>query len=325
MEELKERLLDELPSIEEALEKATTSLPKSVQPIATHIFDAGGKRLRPFLTVLVARLLGYTHDDIYDIAVSMEMLHAATLLHDDVLDDAESRRGSPAAHTVFDTTSTILAGDALLAAANLLVAEYGDVRLCRCFSQATMQTAAGEILEIAHLRRLDQPENTYEEVVLGKTAWLLRASCIMGALRAGATEAEIAAVGTYGEELGMAFQMVDDALDFAPEEVTGKPSGGDLCEGKLTPPIRLYRESLRAEDKEKFDTAFSAGTFSAAEAARIGEEICRLGFDAQTRQKAGEALQRAKQALDTLPSQYLGKVERDLLLQMADYVQKRQK
>ncbi len=325
MQDLKERFIDELPAIESALEKATGFLPKPVRPIATHIFDAGGKRLRPFLTVLVARLFGYTKEDIYDLACTMEMLHAATLLHDDVLDDAHARRGCPAAHTVFDTTSTILAGDALLAAANLLVAEYNDVRLCRCFSEATMQTASGEILEIDNLCNLEQSEDMYDAIVLGKTAWLLRASCVMGALRAGASEAEIAAVAAFGQELGMAFQMVDDALDFAPEAETGKPTGGDLCEGKLTPPIRLYRESLHGEAREKFDAAFTAGSFSADEAARIGKEICHRGFDTQTRQKAGEALQRAKQALDILPSHVLGRAERNLLLEMADYVQKRQK
>ncbi len=325
MQDLKERLLEEFPLMEEALERATLFLPAPTKPMAEHIFSAGGKRLRPFLTVLTARLFGYDKADIYDLAVSMEMLHAATLLHDDVLDNADSRRGMPAAHTVFDTTSTILAGDAILSAANLLVAGFDDVRLCRCFSEATMHTASGEILEIEYLRRLDQDEQVYDAIVLGKTAWLLRASCVMGALRAGATQADVAAMATYGQELGMAFQMVDDALDFAPEELTGKPTGGDLCEGKLTPPIRLYRESLQGQAKAEFDAAFMAGSISAAEAARMGEEICRLGFDAQTRQKAGEALQRAKGALDTLQGLAPGRQERDLLLQMADYVQKRQK
>ncbi len=325
MQHLKERLGEEFPHVEEALQRAITLVPAPARPMAEHIFSAGGKRLRPFLMVLTARLFGYTSADIYDLAVSMEMLHAATLLHDDVLDNASFRRGVPAAHTLFTTTSTILAGDAILSAANLLVASYDDIRLCRCFSEATMQTAAGEILEIEYLRRLDQDDQVYEAIVLGKTAWLLRASCVMGALRAGAHEKEVAAMATYGQELGMAFQMVDDALDFAPEELTGKPSGGDLCEGKLTPPIRLYRESLQDGAREVFDAAFTAGKISADEAARIGADICRRGFDTQTRQKAGEALQRAKRALDSLPGYTFGKVERNLLLEMADYVQKRQK
>ena len=114
---LKARLALELPPINAALERAAQGLPEPVRPVAQHIFEAGGKRLRPLLTVLTARLLGYEHADIYDLAVTMEMLHAATLLHDDVLDNAASRRGKPAAHTIFEVTPTILAGDALLAEA----------------------------------------------------------------------------------------------------------------------------------------------------------------------------------------------------------------
>ncbi len=324
MQELKERLIEELPLIEEALERAVTLVPAPAKPVVEHIFAAGGKRLRPFLTVLSARLLGYASDDIYDLAISMEMLHAASLLHDDVLDNAATRRGEPAAHTLFNPTSTILAGDALLATANLLVSGFNDVQLCRCFSEATMQTVAGEILEIEYLRRLDQDDSIYEAIVLGKTAWLLRASCALGALRAQCTAAEVQALAIYGQELGLAFQMVDDALDFAPEEETGKPSGGDLCEGKLTPPIRLYRESLQSRAQEAFDRAFTSGAFSAEEAANIGAEICRQGFDSQTRQKAGEALQRARNSLALLPAVTQGRAEYALLLDMADYVQKRQ-
>ena len=152
---LKARLALELPPVNAALERAAHGLPEPVRPVALHIFEAGGKRLRPLLVVLTARLLGYERADIYDLAVTMEMLHAATLLHDDVLDNAASRRGKPAAHTIFDVTPTILAGDALLAQANALVAGFGDPRLSLCFSEATSRTAAGEILEIAAQRRVD--------------------------------------------------------------------------------------------------------------------------------------------------------------------------
>ena len=184
---LKARLALELPPVNAALERAAHGLPEPVRPVALHIFEAGGKRLRPLLVVLTARLLGYERADIYDLAVTMEMLHAATLLHDDVLDNAASRRGKPAAHTIFDVTPTILAGDALLAQANALVAGFGDPRLSLCFSEATSRTAAGEILEIAAQRRVDTSAEEYAEIVRGKTAWLIRASCQLGALRAGGT------------------------------------------------------------------------------------------------------------------------------------------
>ena len=162
---LKARLALELPPINKALSRAAEGLPHPVRPIARHIFEAGGKRLRPLLTILMARLLGYDKKDIYDLAVTMEMLHAATLLHDDVLDNADTRRGKPAAHTIFNATSTILAGDAMLAHANALVAQCGDPRLCLCFSEATSRTAAGEILEIAAQHQVETSAEEYEDVL----------------------------------------------------------------------------------------------------------------------------------------------------------------
>ena len=321
MIQLKARLALELPGINRALNKAVDTLPEPVRPVARHIFDAGGKRLRPLLTVLMARLLGHEAKNIQDLAITLEMLHAATLLHDDVLDNAVSRRGKPAAHTLFDVSSVILAGDALLAGANALVANYGDTRLTRCFSEATSRTAAGEILEIAAQRRVDSSSVDYEDMVRGKTAWLIRAACEMGALAAGANDAAVAAAAAYGENLGMAFQMVDDALDFAPESVTGKPTGGDVREGKLTPPLRLYRDSLSTAERSAFDAAFCAGLMTEADAASIAESIRQAGHDDAVRRQADEFLDAARQALETLPD----RPERELMRQMADYVRDRKK
>ncbi len=321
MIQLKARLALELPGINRALNKAVDTLPEPVRPVARHIFDAGGKRLRPLLTVLTARLLGHEAKSIQDLAITLEMLHAATLLHDDVLDNAVSRRGKPAAHTLFDVSSVILAGDALLAGANALVANYGDTRLTRCFSEATSRTAAGEILEIAAQRRVDSNSADYEDMVRGKTAWLIRAACEMGALAAGADDAAVAAAAAYGENLGMAFQMVDDALDFAPESVTGKPTGGDVREGKLTPPLRLYRDSLSTAERSAFDAAFCAGLMTEADAASIAESIRQAGHDDAVRRQADEFLDAARQALETLPD----RPERELMRQMADYVRDRKK
>ena len=310
MIQLKARLALELPAVNRALERATASLPASVRPVAQHIFQAGGKRLRPLLTVLMARLLGCGREDIHDLAVTLEMLH------DDVLDNAVSRRGQPAAHTVYTVGTVILAGDALLAGANALVAGFGDTRLTRCFSEATSRTAAGEILEIEAQGRVDVSAAAYEEIIRGKTAWLIR-----GALAAGVADPLVAAAAAYGENLGMAFQMVDDALDFAPESVTGKPTGGDVREGKLTPPLRLYRESLAEAERAAFDAAFCAGLMTAQDAAAIAARIREAGFDAQVRRQAEGFLDAAREAVHGLPE----RSERRFLLQMADYVRDRKK
>ena len=321
MLKLKACLALELPHINAALRAAANRLPEPVRPLALHVFDAGGKRLRPFLVVLMARLLGYTGKDIYSLAVTLEMLHAATLIHDDVLDNADTRRGKPAVHTLYGPTMSILAGDAMLSTANELVAEHGDLRLVTTFSESISRTAAGEIMEIAAMRTLDQKEQTYRDIVLGKTAWLIRASCVMGALKAGATAEQLQAAAVYGENVGIAFQMVDDALDVAPADIIGKPSGGDIREGKLTPPVRLYRESLSDAERVAFDAAFTAGTFTDADAARIGAAIRQRGFDRITREMAGACLDTARNALHTLPDG----TEKRHLLRMADYVQQREK
>lgn len=316
---LKDRLKAELPAIGAALDAALAQLPASVRPVADHILNAGGKRLRPLLTVLFARLFGYVKNDIYPLAVTLEMLHAATLLHDDVLDEAVSRRGKPSAHLRFGVVPVILAGDALLSHANALVAGYGDCRLSVCFSEATVRTAAGEILELDYQGRTDQGEDVYTEIITGKTAWLIRASCEMGALKAGAAPEQLAYVVRYGLELGLAFQMVDDALDFAPASKTGKPSCGDLREGKLTPPLLLYRAGLAPDERAAFDAAFSAG-LDEESAQRIGARIRELGLDEQSRALASARLEEARAALLQLPDA----PERAVLERMIAHVRDRE-
>lgn len=316
---LHQRLAQELTPVNAALDRAAQRLPEPVRPVARHILQAGGKRLRPFLTVLMARLLGDSGQRVYDLAVTMEMLHAATLLHDDVLDDAANRRGKPAAHTQFGVAQAILAGDALLAGANAQVADFGDPRLCRCFSTATSETAAGEILEIAAQRRVDVSAGEYAAIVRGKTAALIAASCELGALAAGAAPDAVAAAACYGENLGMAFQIVDDALDFAPEEVTGKPTGGDVREGKLTPPLRLYRLQLSENERAVFDAAFVCGMMSEADASEISTRVREGGFDRRAREEAEAYLEAARAALLRLPDA----PERRVLLEMTDYVRDR--
>lgn len=316
---LQQRLAQELPVVNAALRRATERLPEPVRPVVRHILEAGGKRLRPFLTILMARLLGERGERIYDLAVTMEMLHAATLLHDDVLDDAANRRGKPAAHTRFGVAQAILAGDALLSGANAQVADFDDPRLCRCFSIAASETAAGEILEIATQRRVDVSAEEYAAIVRGKTAALIAASCEMGALAAGAPPDAVADAAGYGENLGMAFQIVDDALDFAPETETGKPTGGDVREGKLTPPLRFYRLHLSENERATFDAAFVCGMMSAADAADISARVCEGGFDRRAREEAGEYLETARAALLRLPDA----PERRVLLEMTDYVRDR--
>lgn len=306
-------------SVNQALAREVDSLPEPARPAARHILEAGGKRLRPMLTVLCGRLFGYGGNDIYRLASSMELLHAATLLHDDILDNAESRRGLKAAHLIYGAAATILSGDALLAHGNAIVASFDKPPLCLCFSRATIQTAAGEILEMNSLGNPDLTHAQYLEIAKGKTGCLISQSCMMGALAAGAACGQAEKCASFGENLGVAFQIVDDALDFAPAAQTGKPTGGDLREGKMTPPLRLYRESLAPQQRSLFDKAFRQKKFSDAQAGEIIQDTA--AFVPASICLADAFLEKARQALDSLPTGG----EKTILLQLVDYVRNRSK
>ncbi|GFM34550.1 polyprenyl synthetase family protein [Desulfovibrio subterraneus] len=320
MRELIAYLTAEQPRINATLEQETSRLNGLVQPVAAHVLKAGGKRLRPLLTLLFGRMLGYGADDIYPLACSVELLHSATLLHDDIIDDADLRRGNPAAHTLFGNTKTVLAGDVLLAQANTIVARYGDARLTTCIAEAIMATATGEIEEIEYLRSTEHPQETYIDIIKGKTAFLLQASCQLGAMVAKATPAQIQAATDFGMNLGIAFQIVDDALDFAPSaKDIGKPVAGDLREGKLTPPLLMYRDSLQADARKSFVRNFEEGTFTEDEILGIAASIRETGLDVRTRELADSYLAMAQAALDTLPEC----PERLMLGQTIEYVRDR--
>ncbi|MCG8532157.1 MAG: polyprenyl synthetase family protein [Desulfovibrionales bacterium] len=320
MHELLEYLTAQQPKINATLAAETAELNTLVQPVVSHVLTAGGKRLRPLLTLLVAAALGHDNDDTYPLACSVELLHSATLLHDDIIDDASLRRGKPAAHTLFGNTKTVLAGDVLLAQANLIVARYDNARLTQCIAQAIVETATGEIAEIEFLNSTQHPEETYIDIIKGKTAFLLQASCIMGAIHAGGTDTQINAASDFGMNLGIAFQIVDDALDFAVStKDIGKPVAGDLREGKLTPPLHMYLNSLQGTAREAFVAKFESSTFTEEDVTTIAAAIRELGLDAKTRELANSYLEKAAHALQVLPEC----PERTILFQTLEYVKSR--
>ena len=292
----------EVPAINRYLESATETLNPMVQPVVRHVLLAGGKRLRPLLTILTARAMGYRADDVYPLACSLEFLHSATLLHDDIVDGAKLRRGRESAHVRFGSTHTILAGDVLLALANRLVAEYDNPELTKLLSEALLQTATGEILEIAHLRDVDLPLSTYFSIITGKTAYLIQASCQCGAVLAGASPELIQAAADLGHHIGIAFQLVDDALDYtSPATVSGKPTGGDLKEGKVTLPLLLYLQGLPFEERRRLAEDFRQDQLSAEDIEYLRGNVVAGGHAEKTREMAGESLAKAQAALAKFP------------------------
>ena len=318
MQELKLALSGAQPEINSILQRYVGELPAGVRPVAAHILAAGGKRLRPFLTLTVGKALGGKGEGLFALGASVEMLHAATLLHDDILDNASLRRGKPAAHTLFDPATVVLAGDAMLAKSMLMVSAFGDTRLTDCISEAVMRTAEGEIAEFALLRNPELSHEQYLDMIIGKTAWMLRASCELGAIFSGADNATVAAASTFGLELGIAFQIVDDALDFSPN--TGKPRGGDVREGKVTPPLLLYLASLEPEKAALFKERFARGSLGGEEAEQVCREVCAGGFDRSARETAKVHLDNAMAGLTRFPAS----AERIVLEQMLSYILQRE-
>jgi octaprenyl-diphosphate synthase len=313
----------ELPRVNGFLERQASALDPVVRPLVEHALLAGGKRLRPMLVLLAARALqAPAHMDPYPLACSLEILHTATLLHDDILDGADLRRGRQAAHLAFGRQEAILAGDMLLALANRLVAEYGEPRLTWVLSEAIMRTVTGELMEIGATRKPDLDRERYLEIITGKTAYLFQGACQCGAILAGAEEELEDAALAFGLHLGVAFQLVDDALDYTSlPGASGKPEAGDLREGKVTMPLLLHLEQMPPAEREAFSASFAAGTLDEAEIAGHLARIRAAGHPERTRQAAREHAAKAAAALSAFPPG----PETALLSQVLDFVLSRSK
>jgi octaprenyl-diphosphate synthase len=211
----------------------------------------GGKRIRPLLVILAARLCGRKGPEIYSLARAFEYLHAATLLHDDVIDNADTRRGKPSVYKKFGLVAAILAGDFLHARSMSIVGELAGKEALCVFSEATGRMVDGEFQQMRNAADHNLSEDDYQRAILGKTGLLIAAACEVGALWAGASEEKRMALRTYGLHLGCAFQVVDDLLDYqGDKEKTGKHVGNDLAEGKMTLPLILTMQQATAKDRE---------------------------------------------------------------------------
>jgi octaprenyl-diphosphate synthase len=211
-----------------------------IPALAEHLIAAGGKRLRPLLTVAAARLAEADSVHHHRLAAAVEFIHTATLLHDDVVDGSQMRRGKVAAHLIWGSASSVLVGDYLFARAFELMVETGSLRALQILAHAAGVIAEGEVLQLTRAHDLRLSQETYLEIITAKTAELFASAAEAGAVAAGASEARIEALRAFGMNLGLAFQLVDDALDYGGQsEVLGKNAGDDFREGKATLPLLL--------------------------------------------------------------------------------------
>ena len=314
-ERLAAALADEMAAVDATIRArmASENAPRIPQ-VTAHLLGGGGKRVRPLLTVASAKLCGYSGADHVKLAATVEFIHTATLLHDDVVDESKQRRGRPTANLLWDNQSSVLVGDYLFARSFQLMVETGSLRVLDILSNAAATIAEGEVLQLSAARNLSTTEDTYLAIVRGKTAALFEAAAEVGGIVAGAPEDHVTALAAYGDAVGVAFQIVDDWLDYGGAgDGIGKNLGDDLREGKLTLPV--IRALARADDAERafWKAALERGEGDLARARAI---LDRHGTLEETRAEALAWRDRAVAALGRLPDHPL----RAMLADLADYV-----
>jgi octaprenyl-diphosphate synthase len=288
-----------------------------IPEVTRHLVEAGGKRLRPMLTLAAAKLLGYAGEDHVRLAATVEFIHTATLLHDDVVDESGQRRGRPTANLLWDNKSSVLVGDYLFARAFQLMVETGSVRVLGILSNAAATIAEGEVLQLTASRNLATDEAVYLQVVRGKTAALFSAATEVGGVVAGAPEVQIRALHTYGDALGVAFQIADDLLDYGGDvAATGKNVGDDFRERKLTLPVIKAVAKAGAEERAFWSRVIEKGEQGDGDLEHALALLDRHGALAATREDALGWARIAKDALETLPENPI----RAILSDLADYV-----
>ena len=269
-----------------------------IPALAEHLIAAGGKRLRPLLTVAAARLAGADNDACLKLAAAVEFIHTATLLHDDVVDGSKLRRGKVAAHLIWGGSSSVLVGDFLFARAFELMVETGSLRALQILAKASSVIAEGEVLQLTRAHDLNLDQETYLEIIGAKTAELFAASAEAGAVSAAATDGQIAALRKFGLNLGFAFQLVDDALDYSgASETLGKNSGDDFREGKATMPLLLAIARSGAREAPFWERVIGRLDQTDADFRRARELIIGVGALQATLDLASDYAREAKAAL----------------------------
>jgi octaprenyl-diphosphate synthase len=282
--------------------------------------EAGGKRLRPMLVLAAARLCGYDGPFHVHLAATVEFIHTATLLHDDVVDESLRRRGRPTANLLWDNKSSVLVGDYLFARAFQLMVETGNLRVLDILSNAAAVIAEGEVLQLTAAQDLRTDERIYLQVVRGKTAALFAAATEAGGVIAGADEAQVGALRDYGDSLGIAFQIVDDLLDYGGSTaVIGKNTGDDFRERKVTLPVIKAVAQATAEERAFWGRVIEKGEQREGDLAEAMEIMKRHRAMEAARADALGWAERARMALIQLPLHPL----RDMLHDLADYVVER--
>ncbi|MDG1375764.1 MAG: polyprenyl synthetase family protein [Yoonia sp.] len=316
-ERLAEALAEDMAAVNDMIRArmASEHAPRIPQ-VTAHLVEAGGKRLRPMLTLAAARMCGYDGPYHVHLAATVEFIHTATLLHDDVVDESSQRRGRPTANLLWDNTSSVLVGDYLFARSFQLMVETGSMRVLDILANASATIAEGEVLQLTAAADLATTEEIYFKVVRGKTAALFSAAMEVGGVIAAADEAVVKALFDYGDALGISFQIVDDLLDYGGTAAIGKNLGDDFRERKLTLPVIRAIAAGDADERAFWDRTIAKGRQVEGDLAQAMAILKRHGSMGSTRDTAIAWADKAKAALAVVPDHAL----KAMLSDLSDYV-----
>jgi octaprenyl-diphosphate synthase len=308
---------DELIALEEFFKSKVNSKVPLVKNVIDYIIGNGGKRLRPMLTIMCAKLAGYQGDKSIAVGAAIEMTHTASLLHDDVMDNAEIRRGKTAANQKWGNLVSVLVGDYLYCQAMDILVANGDIEILRVVTDAISSTTEGQIHEITKTHQVAMDQVEYLEVITGKTAELIAASCHAGGVLGNITDELASSLKEYGLNLGIAFQLMDDVLDYvANEKDFGKACGVDLREGKLTIPLILALRKCSEEESRKIKSILIKDNTDEDAFNEVLEIIKNYHSIDDSVEIANEYIQKAKASL----SCFRPSLEKESLISLADYV-----
>jgi len=314
-------LCESVQSVMEKLEQELIEQLKSRVPVAfeigAHIMNSGGKRIRPQLTIIAGRMGGYTGKDAITLSGAIECIHTATLLHDDVVDEADTRRGRPSANHLWSNEMCVLGGDFILAKAFSALTSLKNLRILEIVSRTTERLSEGELFQMANIGNMEFTETDYMQVITDKTAVLMETACRGGAILGGIDRDREEALAQFGLNLGLAFQMTDDVIDYrSDKETMGKTPGKDLEEGKLTLPLICALKKATDEEKARVASFMRAKQLSSSDLLWVREFLDRRGGIAETLNRSREFLQKATASLEVFPESE----EKTALMQLAERV-----
>jgi octaprenyl-diphosphate synthase len=303
----------EMEKVNALILKRADSHVEMVPELARYLIEAGGKRLRPMLTVAAALLFGRAGGAQTNYAAAVEFMHNATLLHDDVVDESDLRRGRPAARIIWGNQASVLVGDYLLGQAFLMMVETGKLDALGVLAKAATIIAEGEVFQLSKTGDLEATPADYDQVIRAKTATLFQAAAEVGAMAGGADEAGRTALRDYGMQLGLAFQLVDDVLDYRGESgAMGKNTGDDLREGKMTLPVILTLADANPAEREIITASLGKPDASDTALAQVVAIMSRHDALTRTVEQAHAHVRQAREALAPLPDSEMKTILSDI-------------